>query len=395
VRKKQRSWNGNGNSDGAGVVSAGIQSPTFKIQRVLALLMVVVTAGAGQPGAPYPRSTIIDGITWNWDTYTNAAPGSDLWPVTWGPDDNLYAAWGDGGGFGGSDSDGRVALGFARIEGSPEHWRGINVNGGKSPEHHASFLHKGKTTGIAFIDGVLYATVNLEDGPWPDVNHVLAWSTDMGATWTRANWLFPRGKGNFQPAKFITFGKDYSGVPAALAGHVYLYGPRQSAERGSGDQLYLARVTRTRLREREAYEFFQRLDSAGAPVWVTRVADAQPVFADTNGVTPGAVVYDPAINRFLLTCFHVGPGQLGVFEAPTPWGPWSTITYYEDWGQMGSEGEGLTCGFTQKWKSADGLTLWCIFSVYGDGAKKGIKAHDRFNLVKATLNERRRSSSDR
>ena len=36
-------------------------------------------------------------------------------------------------------------------------------------------------------------------------------------------------------------------------------------------------------------------------------------------------------------------------------------------------------------RSADGLTLWSIFSVYGDGAKKGINAHDKFNLVKATL----------
>jgi hypothetical protein len=35
--------------------------------------------------------------------------------------------------------------------------------------------------------------------------------------------------------------------------------------------------------------------------------------------------------------------------------------------------------------STDGLTMWSIFSVYGDGAKKGIDGHDRFNLVKATL----------
>ena len=91
-----------------------------------------------------------------------------MWPVAWGPDDHLYAAWGDGGGFGGSDSDGRVALGFARIEGGPEHWRGINVNGGKTAEYPGSFSRKGKTTGIAFVDGILYATVNLEDGTWPD-----------------------------------------------------------------------------------------------------------------------------------------------------------------------------------------------------------------------------------
>jgi hypothetical protein len=38
-----------------------------------------------------------------------------------------------------------VALGFARIEGGPEHWRGVNVNGGKYPEHPATFPQKGKT----------------------------------------------------------------------------------------------------------------------------------------------------------------------------------------------------------------------------------------------------------
>jgi hypothetical protein len=52
---------------------------------------------------------------------------------------------------------------------------------------------------------------------------------------------------------------------------------------------------------------------------------------------------------------------------------------------MGAEGEGLSCEFPQKWISADGLTLWCIFSAYGDGAKRGIKAHDRFNLVRVKL----------
>jgi len=337
------------------------------------------------PNPPYPHSPVVESIAWHWETRITAAPGSDLWPVTWGPDDHLYAAWGDGGGFGGTDSDGRVALGFARIEGNPENWHGVNVNGGKNPEHPASFTRKGKTTGVAFVDGVLYATVNLEDGKWPDVNHVLAWSTNYGATWTKAEWLFAKGTGNFQPAKFVSFGQDYTGVPDALAGYVYLCGPRQSSDRGGGNRLYLARVPRTRLRERAAYEFFQRSDAARAPVWVGEITQAQPVFIDPNGVTPGSVVYDPGLKRFLLTCFHVGPGQLGVFDAPNPWGPWTTIAYYEDWGQMAAEGEGLTCGFPQKWMSPDGLTLWSVFSVYGEGAKRGINAHDKFNLVKATL----------
>jgi hypothetical protein len=342
-------------------------------------------AGAAATTAPYPPSPVIAGITWHWETYATAAAGSDLWPITWGPDDHLYAAWGDGGGFGGSDSDGRVAMGFARIEGRPEHWRGINVNGGKNPEHPPSFQQKGKTAGIAFVDGILYATINLQDGPWPHVNHTLAWSSDHGATWTKVGWLFGRDAATVQPAKFLGFGKDYTGLPAPLAGYVYLCGPKEEPRPGTGDRLYLVRVARAKLRERGAYQFFQGLDAAGQPLWTLSSALAQPVFTDTHGVTPGAMVYDAGIGRFLLTCYHVGPGQLGVFDAQAPWGPWTTVAYDENWGEMGGEGEGLSCEFPQKWMSADGLVLWSIFSVYGEGGRKGIRAHDKFNLVKATL----------
>jgi hypothetical protein len=86
-----------------------------------------------------------------------------------------------------------------------------------------------------------------------------------------------------------------------------------------------------------------------------------------------------------MPSFHTGPGQLGIFDAPQPWGPWTTVAYYDSWGNMETAGFGLNCDFPQKWMSTDGLTMWSIFSVYGDGAKKGIDGHDRFNLVKATL----------
>lgn len=87
----------------------------------------------------------------------------------------------------------------------------------------------------------------------------------------------------------------------------------------------------------------------------------------------------------VLLGFHTGPGQLGIFESQQPWGPWSRIAYYSNWGRMGAGGEGLTCEFPQKWMSADGLTLWAIFSVWGGSAKQGINAHDRFNLIKVPL----------
>ena len=333
--------------------------------------------------APYPPSKLIQGITWEWETYTNAAPGSDLWPVTWGPDDNLYVAWGDGGGFGGTDKDGRVAMGIGRIEGGPENWRGFNVSGGKNPEHPATFLKRGKTSALLSVQGTLYAMVNLQDGTWPDVNHALVWSKDKGKTWSQVDWVFPRG--HFLPTKFVNFGKDYSGVPESLAGYVYVCGQLPLEPGKYGKRIDILRVPIGKIRK----EFEYVLISGGAFDFVSTGGkvgyNLPPHFEDTNGVAIAGIVYNPGINRFLLTCYHTGPGQLGMFEGENPWGPWRTVAYYENWGGMGTDGEGLSCEFPQKWMSADGLTLWCIFSAYGDGAKKGIKAHDRFNLVRVKL----------
>jgi hypothetical protein len=226
--------------------------------------------------------------------------------------------------------------------------------------------------------------LNLQDGTWPDVNHSLTWSKDRGATWERATWVFPKGEGRFKPARFLNFGKDYTGVPADLAGYVFIYGFKQTGA-GVGRSVYLARVPGADMLNRAAYEFFCGLDG-DAPIWSRDAADIKPIFTDPAGIIPTTgAVYHLVLKRYLLTSFHTGPGQLGVFDAPRPWGPWTTVAYHESWGGMGVEGHGLNCDFPQKWMSPDGLTLWTVFSVYGDGARQGIGAHDQFNLVKATL----------
>jgi hypothetical protein len=47
-----------------------------------------------------------------------------------------------------------------------------------------------------------------------------------------------------------------------------------------------------------------------------------------------------------------------VFDAPEPWGPWTTVYFNNEW----DVGPGETSSFPTKWMSDDGLTLHLVFS---------------------------------
>lgn len=319
-------------------------------------------------------SPVIRSITWHSETLTSSAPGSDLWPVTWGPDGHIYTSWGDGGGFGGTNSDGRVSMGFARLEGPPEKYVAVNINGGKNGKHPASFPRKGKTGGIVFVDGVFYAWLNRQDGSWPSVNHSLIWSDDRGASWKESSWKWPKGEGNFQPNTFLQFGRDYAG---ARDEYVYFYG-RNGTAWAKGTHGYLGRVHRAKLKVRDAYEFFAGLDAEDTPIWSPDVNERKPHFTDPAGVEGIQVIYHAAIRRYLLTVHRGDQGTLGIFDAPEPWGPWTTVAYYDNWLDLkgtGARREMLFINIPTKWIYADGKTLWVIFT----------GGQDRFNLVQATL----------
>jgi hypothetical protein len=51
-------------------------------------------------------------------------------------------------------------------------------------------------------------------------------------------------------------------------------------------------------------------------------------------------------------------GGFGVYDAPEPWGPWTTAYFTENW----DVGPGETSSFPPKWMSDDGKTMWLVFS---------------------------------
>ena len=112
---------------------------------------------------------------------SRAAHGSDIWTLTWCEDNHQYTSWGDGGGFGGSNTDGRVSLGFARIAGSYTEMQTLNLWGGKDPVEEATF--RGKTTSIFCIGGDLYAWLSpgTIEKQW-DWKQLIV-SEDKGVSW--------------------------------------------------------------------------------------------------------------------------------------------------------------------------------------------------------------------
>jgi hypothetical protein len=330
---------------------------------------------------------VIESANWDFAHLVRLAPGSDLWPITWASDDNLYAAWGDGGGFGGTNSDGRVSLGFARIGGVPPRFKTTNVWGGKNGANPAAF--GGKVSALLAVNGVLYAVGGVRPGEagvrtWNSPKEArLLWSDDLGKTWRYADWVYADAHdASFGVRSFLNFGKDYGG---ARDGYVYLYftsawwewKPKQPAPKDS----YLARVPADKLRDRKAYEYFQGMN-AGKSTWTQTFAERRPVFTDSSGRRISKVVYNPALKRYIATAAGAGVGQLGIFDAPEPWGPWTTIAYYDNWGEFGST-EALEYELPTKWISADGRTMWCVFSSTG--------VLDSFNLVELTLKVRPQS----
>jgi hypothetical protein len=360
---------------------------------MLTLIFLIATLllsnAIAEPMAPCPPSECITGVQFDWSTHRRAAPGSDNWPVTWADDGHQYAAWGDGGGFGGTNQRGRTSLGVARIEGPWRDHRGHNVWGGHEGEHPATF--KGKSYGIICVDGVLTMWVGMftpSKDPFKEVR--LATSSGHGATWTLADWSFTKQDRVMMPT-ICQFGKDYAG---ARDRYVYHYLIRYQGEKGPDDypdkvpwlvaqrpgRIDLARVPRDRMRDRDAWEFFERPDDRGKPVWTRDLAQRGPVFRDDNGVGWCiSVSYNAGLKRYLLCSEHTEThrGKLGIFDAPEPWGPWTTVVYYDDWGQGHVPPNTFYWNFSNKWLSADGTRFSLIFT--------GRKENDSWNVLRGVF----------
>jgi Concanavalin A-like lectin/glucanases superfamily/Domain of unknown function (DUF4185) len=323
---------------------------------------------AGPPAAvaatsPYPPSPVITGITFDHSKYVRRGPGSDNWTLTWSNDDHQYTTWGDGGGFSGTQNDCRVPLGFARVEGPSTGFTGHDVWGDPHCTDYPATLD-GKSLALISIDGTLY----MWRSPGSNIEGLnfkrLYRSTDKSATWTDmgVEWTYTAHRISF--FSFIQFGRDNAAAPD---GYVYIYAVHIHALTWAPQKpgiVYLMRVPKAQLGTQSAYQFFSGYGTGGVPLWGS-FDSRLPVLTDPNGVMRISAMYNPALDRYFLVTNHTqnDSGGLAIFDAPKPWGPFTTVLYQEGWPVGGPLVKSSNYwNISPKWLSADGKDFMFVFS---------------------------------
>jgi len=309
-----------------------------------------IESSANASDAPYSPSKVITDVRWAPKSkIIRLAKGSDNWPITWGDDDKLYTAYGDGWGFR-PRVPRKLSLGLAVVSGMPPEIRGVNLRA-KTAEQTGNGAKGKKASGMLMTGGILYMWARNAD------NSQLAWSKDHGKTWTWADWTFTT---SFGYPTFLNFGKNYAG---ARDDFVYVYSHDAGSAYRPADRMLLARVPKDKLTDRSAYRFFQRLDSAGKPVWTPDITKRGAVFTHRGHCYRSGITYNAGLKRYLW-CQTLPKGDarfsggFGIYEAPEPWGPWRTVYFTREW----DVGPGETSSLPTKWMNDDGRIVHLLFS---------------------------------
>jgi Domain of unknown function (DUF4185) len=208
-----------------------------------------------------------------------------------------------------------------------------------------------KASGMLMVNGVLYILLRNTG------NSQLAWSKDRGQTWTWSDWKFET---SFGYPTFLNFGRNYDGARDEF---VYLYSHDSDSAYERADRMVLARVPKQKLTKRDSYVFFDSLDDDGVPVWTDNIALRGAVFTAPGKCYRSSVSYNAPLKRYLWCQTGGGDdprfeGGFAIYDAPEPWGPWTTVFETSHW----DVGPGETMCLPTKWMSEDGRTIHLLFS---------------------------------
>jgi len=362
----------------------------------------------GKAIPPYPKSEYI--IDAQFEKYRYHQGVGDMWPLTWGMDDNIYTAGGD---------NRSNAMNFWRVKGEPGAWRGIYQDGWaldcinelpldpieycKDPRVHRTMGLK--PAGLLDIRGTLFFAVSCQNygvsadkygydisnyteehffNRQTNINGWIIVSRDYGKTWQKDATPMDFFTGRLASCHFLQFGKGYKDTRGD--GYVYAYFNASDESKSyweNGDYMLLGRVPAghwficLEMLNRQSWEFYIGMDENNNTIWSKDDNEAIPVFRYNKMTGENHVSYNKDIKRYILGNYgfvdeevrprpnHQGiwpesalRSQLTLYEAPEPWGPWSLFYQDDNWGTYGN----YQPSFPTKWMYNNGRTMWMVSS---------------------------------
>lgn len=113
-----------------------------------------------------------------------------------------------------------------------------------------------------------------------------------------------------------------------------------------------------KIRSREAWEFFAGSMANGKPQWTRSLRERSPVFRYPGRCQRVEAIYHSGLKCYLLGVGYNHSSGWGIFDAPEPWGPWTTVFHTDRWDIDGAHGYRLPT----KWINRDPRVLYLVFS---------------------------------
>ena len=302
-----------------------------------------------ESAAPYPPSPVITGIEWApASSIVRQARGGDNWPLTWGDDDNLYTAYGDGRGFE-PFVDAKLSMGLARIAGPPTPSTGesalavVRDARRRRPRQEGQRPADGRRRVVSAGPQRRQLATGLVHRPRPYL--------DLERLEVHTEFRLP----------------DVSELRTKLrrrARRLRLCLLARHRQRLQAGRSHGAGPCPGRSRPPTRGVRVLRGSERGGPTDVDAdVAQRAAVFTHRGRCYRSGISYNAPLRRYLWAQTIPGgdtrfEGGFGVYDAPQPWGPWTTVFFTESW----DVGPGETSSLPTKWISDDGRTIHLVFS---------------------------------
>lgn len=347
-------------------------------------------------------SPAITGAIRREETTLRLGGSGDNWHMSWADDDLQFVSLCDG--FGWHQTEAFHNSRMLRIAGAPEGAEFGDLPG--YPDCVFDLSDPATWTryyafGTLALDGYVYQFLSTPNRAFdlPDPRFVgakLIYSPDGGMTWrnqggstpviwepwgerSRENMVFFEEPGDtFSLLTVLQMGRNYE---ANDDGFVYVYAPNGNTE-GTMNQLVMFRVPKSRILDRSSYRFFGGVASGGEIEWTPEIEKREIVHTFPSGwVNTGihpyawqpSVAYVEPLDVYLMANWGMGctadgrwfgkPSYLGLWTAPTPWGPWSQI-HEEDCWTPGDDpaARAYQPQIAPKWIAPDGKSFWLVWT---------------------------------